>query len=101
MQFRDSYNAILGHKTFFYHHGADIVPWIPGWLMGNRHVGHRLWWTDYRFTWTEEPTTDPPLFELAANLGMLLWRRRAIGFEALLADHRVSTYQALLTWPTL
>jgi hypothetical protein len=65
--------------------------------MGNRHVGHRLWWTDYRFTWTEEPTTDPPLFELAANLGMLLWRRRAIGFEALLADHHVSTYQALLT----
>jgi len=105
--FRDRYNFRLGHKTFFYHHGADIVPWLPGWLMGNRHVGHRLWWPDKVGTpgpgvrspdgSASRPCLDPSLPPLALNLAKLLCRHQARGLEALLADHHVSTYVKLLT----
>ncbi len=123
--FRDRYNFRLGHKTFFYHHGADIVPWLPGWLLGNRHVGHRLWFPDFsvlggtgdppvpfgdppvgrrqvaagdgRVARPTQPILDPPLPPLALNLLRVLWRRQARGLESLLADHHVSTYVQLLT----
>jgi len=122
--FGDRYNFRLGHKTFFYHHGADIVPWLPGWLLGNRHVGHRVWFPDgnpdshrdHRVWFPDlvpipnrdrprqsaalcrEPqrVLDPSLPPLALNLAWLLCRQRARGLEALLADHHVATYEALL-----
>lgn len=92
--FRDRYNAVLGGRTYFFHHGADIVSWEAPYLLGWRHCGHRVWFPDCGCV---QPSVDPCLLRLALNVGWLCYRRGMMGLVPMLEDHGISTYQKLLT----
>ncbi len=104
--FRDWYNRRLGSVTYFFHHGADIVPWEGPWIMGNRGVGHRVWFPDIAPVFlpdtildVRKPIIDPCLSELAGACAFLTWRgwiNRPPQIEQL-KDHHVDTYIRLLT----
>ena len=108
-RYRNAYNAALGDRTFFYHHGADIVPWLPPYYPlprfwdGNRHVGHRIWFPDPVKMQNAEcriqnagRIVNPSLGRLALNLAALLKRQGLEGLENLLDDHHVNTYLKLM-----
>lgn len=94
--FRNMYDVRFGRKSYWYHHGADIVPWQTPWILGNRHVGHRIWWPDVMSGGHGPRMVDPPLEGLAANILVLVGRNWRIGIHSLLGDHHVFTYLDLL-----
>jgi hypothetical protein len=104
--FRDWYNRRLGSVTYFFHHGADIVPWEGPWFMGNRGVGHRVWFPDvlpvaFKDTLLDvrPAVIDPSLEELAGACALLTWRAWVNCPPQIeqLKDHHVDTYIRLLT----
>lgn len=91
--FRDAYNTRLGARTFCFQHGADIVPWEPPWILGNRGVGHVVWFDDLGSL----PILDPSLARMALYCGAVTyagWRNHPPQF-AQLVDHSISCYLAL------
>jgi hypothetical protein len=93
--FRARYNAALGNRTWCFQHGADIVPWEPPYLLGNRGVGHCVWFDAY----DSEPILDPGLLRMALYCGAVTyagWRKRPPQIEQL-ADHHVNTYLRLFS----
>jgi hypothetical protein len=104
--FRDWYNRRLGDVTWCFQHGADIVPWEPPWIFGNRGVGHLVWFPDVApialpngILDPRQPIVDPQLWELAAACACLTWRgwvSRPPQIEQL-ANHHIDTYFRLLT----
>jgi hypothetical protein len=92
--FRDRYNARLGNITWCFQHSADVVPWEPPWLLGNRGVGQQVWFAPYLTT----PMINPPLWLIGLSCAAVTiagWRKRPPQIEQL-ADHHVSTYVKLL-----
>jgi len=69
---------------------ADLVPWVPGWLLGYRHFG-----THIHFDALGLHQNFPLTAELALN-GLELWREFRRGQCALLADHAIAQYQLAL-----
>ncbi len=93
--YRNWYNSLLGDVTFCYTHGADIVPWESPYVLGNRGVGHRVWFPDLVAPGATAPRMlDPSLGQLLPGCSELTirgWVNRPRQFEQL-SDHRVVEY---------
>ena len=76
--------------TFRVTNRADIVPWVPGWLMGYRHFGQHI-----HFDALGMHVNPLPLQQLAVN-GLEIWREFRRGDAALLTDHAIAKYQEAL-----
>jgi pimeloyl-ACP methyl ester carboxylesterase len=108
------YDGLMRERSFRVVHADDVVARVP-WLMGSfRHAGHEVFFprmdrtdrsdgtdrTDRTNGMGEAALLDPSWvgklpFDLCG-----LWRRHTLDLEALLADHHVDSYVALLQWQT-
>ncbi|MEN6533046.1 MAG: lipase family protein [Bryobacteraceae bacterium] len=78
----------LGDVTYRWVHEEDIVPRIPPWISGRRHVGHECFMSSLGGV-----ELDPPIWRLAASdiLGTF-WGYR-LGRIEQVADHPVAKYR--------
>ena len=85
-KFARSYNAQLGPRTIRVTRRADVIPWVPPWLNGFRHVGRQI-----HFDRRGMHDTCPLMAELLTN-GREIWRELSRGKNALLDDHHIGKY---------
>lgn len=83
-----SYDALLGPRTFRLVNEEDIVPRVPGWLMGYRHVGEEVFL----------PSAGGLVFEPSMVTKLIsdaigTWQGWKAGRVDQLADHAVAVYQ--------
>jgi len=78
----------LGDITYRWVHEEDIVPRLPVWMMGYRHVGHEAFMSSFGGV-----EIDPPLQRMAwSDLWGTFWGYRAGRIEQAL-DHPIARYQ--------
>jgi pimeloyl-ACP methyl ester carboxylesterase len=101
-KFRDNYNERLGARTFRLVHSDDIVARVP-WLLGRfRHAGHEIFFPSPSGRgikgeggWVQ----DAPLLQKLPSDLRGLAREWSFGPLALLNDHHINRYLALLPQP--
>jgi triacylglycerol lipase len=86
--FRNQYDAVLYEETFRIVNQDDIVPRVPGVLMGYKHVG-QLMFLPVGGGWCE----NPPLWQLLFSDLLGLWGAYRHRQDVLVADHQISAYQ--------
>jgi triacylglycerol lipase len=93
--FRDHYNALLKSCTFRVVDGEDFITRIP-WLLGMyRHSGTEVFYS--ALPALPSPLIDPPWWEKGFSDVFGTWQEyHAAHRIALLADHQISRYVALL-----
>ena len=82
--------STLAARLFRVTNRADVVPWVPGYVMGYRHFGNHIH-LDALGLHENFPMTA----ELLVN-GLEIYREFRRGELALLADHAVASYQEAL-----
>jgi len=95
--FREDYNWLLGHKTFRVVNQQDIVPRVPGVLMGYRHVGQEY------FIPSNGPRMEfnPKFWVLAVSDTCGIFQDAVKHHHlSLLADHKMDAYIAALNQST-
>jgi hypothetical protein len=93
--FRDTYNATpeLLQSTFRIIHANDLIPRVP-WLLGAyRHAGTEVFFPGPPLAFSLQPSALTKLPYVLRNT----YRELLHGQLPLLADHHVSTYQALFS----
>lgn len=81
----------LGERTFRVVNEEDIVPRLPGWLMGYRHVGTEVFFPSIGSMWVNAPLWFKCVSDAIGTYRD--WQRGAI---AQLADHGIERYRARL-----
>ncbi len=76
----DTYNKILGPRTFRYVHYRDCVPLIPPYWWGFTHVGEAYWVVRGKII------KNPSIWQYLLNFRYLIWPTRII------REHDVSKY---------
>jgi triacylglycerol lipase len=99
-KFRDNYNARLGARTFRLVHSDDIVARVP-WLLGRfRHAGHEIFFPSPPVGRDSvEPWIDRSFLQKLPSDLRGLAREWSFGPLALLNDHHINRYLALLPQP--
>jgi hypothetical protein len=83
-----NYDSLLGYRTFRIVNEEDIVPRVPGYLMGYRHVGSEVF-----FDSAGGMRLNPPLWVKVLSDIWGTYRDWKVGKIAQLADHNVSIYE--------
>ena len=86
--FSNIYNETLYEETFRVVNENDIVPRVPGVLMGYRHVGQEIF-LPVGGGWCENPS----LVELFISDVLGLWAAYRHETDVLVADHNINAYQ--------
>lgn len=86
--FRNIYDSTLYEETFRVVNENDIVPRVPGVLMGYKHVGQEMF-LPVGGGWCENPSLFTKLFSDALGL----WGAYRHETDVLLADHALGAYQ--------
>ena len=89
--FAAGYDARLGDRTYRVVNEEDIVPRVPGWLMGYRHVGQEIFLPSIGGMKTNPSVWGKMVSDVVGTY--LDWKRGRI---AQLADHAIARYQARL-----
>ena len=104
-RFRDAYDAgsnsqapgatPLAARTFRFVNQLDIVPRVPGWLAGFRHVGQCEFFMPPDAPFALPLVTNPHLWLMALSDGWGIWRDYRIAHElSALEDHHIDRYVA-------
>jgi triacylglycerol lipase len=86
--FRNIYNATLYEETFHMINENDIVPRLPGWLMGYRHCGQEIF-LPVGSGWD----LNPPLWVKLLSDASGLWSAWRQHQDVLVAEHNLANYQ--------
>lgn len=93
-QFAAAYDASLGGRTFRIVNQNDIVPRLPGRLMGFRHAGQCVF-----INVAGGLQVNPSLVSMLISDGLGLWRAYRRVEDVLISDHLVSHYLNALKAP--
>lgn len=105
--FRGAYNALpdsqapgatsLAARTFRFVNQLDIVPRVPGWLEGFRHVGQCEFFMPPDAPFALPLATNPHLWLMAISDAWGIWRDYRIAHElSALEDHHIDRYVAAI-----
>jgi len=86
-KFVADYTPVLGAVTYRLVHEEDIVPRVPGVLMGFRHAGQEVFLNCAGFT-----QFNPPLLDKIASDAWGLWKSWRAREEDVIRDHAMAKY---------
>jgi hypothetical protein len=89
--FAADFAVLCGWKTYRVVNQNDVVPRLPGWLLGYRHVGQLQFITEFG-----QLVADAPLWVMALSDALGLWQAWRLQKDVLLADHFIESYIAKL-----
>jgi triacylglycerol lipase len=95
-KFAQAYNAELGDRTFRLVNQNDIVPRVPGWLLGYRHHSQNAF-----VTIAGGLALNPSLLTIAVTDALGLYRAYRKFDDVVIEDHFMAGYIAALNSPNI
>ena len=94
--FAADYEALCGGKTFRLVNQNDLVPRLPGWLLGYRHAGQMMF-----INVTGALLANPSLLNVVINDALGLWQAWRCREDVLVTEHFMTAYLRSLNNPGL